>query len=114
MVLPVMFIWLRMRPPMFRHTQRQRLIACRQRRIERARQEHREGARIADAAGHSRRLGAGAEIDIGARRPDDRRPGILGEDETAKFRRRFFVGDRQIGANEERRAVHVQRTIHRD
>ena len=69
---------------------------------------------IADAAGDARRLVAGAEIDVGARRPDDGRAGILREHEAAEFRRRLLVGDRQIGGDEERRAVDVQRTIDRN
>ena len=44
----------------------------------------RKRAVVAQPAGDARRLVAGAEIDVGPRRPDDRAAGILRENETAK------------------------------
>ena len=74
---------------------RQRHGARRLDRIELARDEHRELAGIADAARHARGLVPGAEIDIGPRRADDGRPGILREHQAAKFRAALVIGDRQ-------------------
>ena len=80
-------------------------------RIKLARHQDRELTGTADAAGNARRFGARAKINVGSRGPDDRRAGILREHETAEFRSRFLVGNREIGGNEEGCAVGMQRAI---
>ena len=61
-----------------------------------------------------RGLVAGAEIEIGARRPDDRAAGVLRDHQPAEPGVRLQALDRQIGRDEERRAVGVQLAIDRD
>ena len=60
-----------------------------------------------DAASDAAGLVAGAEIEIGARRADDGRAGILRDRQAAERRRRLGALDRQVALDEERRAVFV-------
>src|SRR4051794_13764967 len=89
----------------FRHWQRQ--LARRRGEIDLARDQHGEAAAMLDAAGDAAGLVARAEIEIGARRPDDGRAGILGDGQAADRRRRLRIVDRQVALDEERRAVFV-------
>ena len=65
-------------------------------------------------ARHPARFRPGAEIEIGARRTDDRRPRILRDHQPAKRRFGCFGFDRQLALDEERRAVDMQRLVDRD
>ena len=62
---------------------------------------------MANAAGDATGIVAGAPVEIGARRSDDRRTGILRDHQAAERRRRLRALDRQIGFDEKRRAVFV-------
>ena len=64
----------------------------------------------ADAAG----LGAGAEIDVGARCADDGGAGVLPDHQAAEFRLRHLAGDRQVGLDPEHRAIGMQVPVDRD
>src|SRR6476659_4912051 len=88
-----------------RHRQWQ--LARRRGEIELARDEHRESAAMLDAAGNPAGLVPGAEIEIGARRADDRRAGVLRARQAADRRIRLRALDRQVALDEERRAVFV-------
>ena len=67
-------------------------------------------SRPGDAGG----LVAGAEIDIGARRADDGAAGVLRDHQAAEPGVGLQALDRQIGRDEERRAVDVQLVVDRD
>src|SRR6478609_3164031 len=86
---------------------RQWQLARRRGEIELARDEHRESAAMLDAAGNPAGLVPGAEIEIGARRADDRRAGVLRDRQAADRRIRLRALDRQVALDEERRAVFV-------
>ena len=65
-------------------------------------------------AGNPSGIGAGAEIKVGARRPGDRRAGILRDHQPAKRRLRLLRFDRKLALDEKRRAVDMQRLVDRD
>ena len=69
---------------------------------------------MAQPAGDAGGLVARAEIEIGARRPDDRAAGVLRDHQPAEPGVRLQALDRQIGRDEERRAVGVQLAVDRD
>src|SRR5262249_23622221 len=89
----------------FRHRQRRLAAGCGD--IELARNEHHEAAEMANAPGDATGLVAGAPIEIGARRSDDRRSRILRDHQALEGRGGLTALDRQIGFDEERRAVLV-------
>ena len=60
---------------------------------------------MANAAGDATGLVAGAPVEIGARRSDDRRSRILRDHQAVEGRGELAALDRQIGFDEERRAV---------
>ncbi len=59
-------------------------------------------------------LRAGTEIEIGARRTDDRRAGVLRDHQPVERGLRLLGFDRQLARDEERRAVDMQRLVDRD
>ena len=73
--------------------------------VELARQQHDELPLLADAARDAAGAVAGAPIEIGARRPEDRGAGVLRDHQPAKLGHRLVAVDRQVGLDEERRAV---------
>src|SRR4051794_31255332 len=89
----------------FRHWQRQ--LARRRGEIDLARDQHGEAAAMLDAAGDAAGFVPGAEIEIGARRADDGRAGVLRDGQPADRCRRLRILDRQVALDEERRAVFV-------
>ena len=86
---------------------RQRHLAAGRDHVELARKQHHEATRMANATGDATGLIAGAPVEIGARRSDDRRSRILRNHQAAEGRGRLHALDRQIGFDEERRAVFV-------
>ena len=66
------------------------------------------------AAGNAAGLIARPEINVGARRADNRRAGVLPDHQAAERRLRRRAFDRQVGLDEERRPIGVQRPIDRD
>jgi len=70
--------------------------------------QHHEPARIVNAAGGASGGVAGAPVEIGARRSDDRRSRILCNHHAMERRNTVFVLNRQVGFNVERRPVIVQ------
>src|SRR4029077_15142791 len=64
-----------------------------------------EAAAMLEAAGDAPGFVAGAEIEIGARRPHDGRAGILRDGQAADRRHWLGILDRQVALDEERRAV---------
>ena len=75
--------------------------------------QHDDVALVPDGAGARARGVAAAEEDVGAGRPDNRRPGVLGDHEPAERTRRL-VRPRQFGLDPERQAVGPNRPVDRD
>ena len=98
------------RRPRVRH----RHLAASRRGIEAVRDQDDEARIVPEPARHSSGLGAGAEIEIGARRTDDRRPRVLRDHQPPERRLRLLRFDRQLALDEERRAVDMQRLVDRD
>src|SRR5258708_10633894 len=83
-------------------------------RIEIARQEERKLTGLADTPGDRPCLIAGAEIEIGAGRPDNGGTGVLGNHGAAEGSACVRARQRQIRLDEKRRAVDVQCLVDRD
>src|SRR5260370_39024070 len=83
-------------------------------RIEVARQEERKLTRLADTPGDLTCLIAGAEIEIGAGRPDNGGTGVLGNHGAAEGSACVRARQRQIRLDEKLRAVDVQCLVDRD
>src|SRR5260370_12694954 len=82
--------------------------------IEVARQQERKLTRLADTPGDLTCLIAGAEIEIGAGRPDNGGTGVLGNHGAAEWRACVRARNRKISLNEKRRAIDVQCLVYRD
>ena len=63
---------------------------------------------MANAAGDAARVIAGAPVEIGARRSDERRSRVLRNHQSAEGRDRLGAVDRQVRFDEKRRPVLVQ------
>src|SRR5258708_29170931 len=83
-------------------------------RIEVARQEERKLTRLADTPGDLACLIAGAEIKIGAGRPDNGGTSVLGNHGAAEWSACVRARQRKIGRNEKQRAVDLQCLVYRD
>src|SRR6266446_1358292 len=83
-------------------------------RIEIARQQERKLTRLVDTPGDLTCLIAGAEIKIGAGRPDNGGTSVLGNHGAAEWSACVRARQRKIGRNEKRRAVDVQCLVYRD
>src|SRR6516165_8684064 len=80
--------------------------------IQFAWQQHHEPGWMANATGNAAGVIAGTPVDVGARRPDDRRSRILRYHQPLEGRTTCAL-DRQIGFDEERGPVLMQR-VHGD
>ena len=97
-----------------RPCRRQRRFLGAERRVDRARHQHEEAARVLEPPGDGAGVDAGAEINVGARRADDGGAGVLRQHHAAERRHRGFILKRQLGLDPERRAIGVDGAIDRD
>ena len=91
-----------------RFCQRQRHMLAGRDHVELAWKQHDEPAGIVNPIGDASGIIAGPPVQIGPRRPHDRRPGILRDHQAGKAGNRFCAIKRQVGLDEERRPIFMQ------
>jgi hypothetical protein len=79
-----------------------------------ARQQHVEAPALPNALGNLTGFVAGAKIKVCSRRPDNRRTSVLCDHDTTKRRPIYCACERQIGLDEEWRAISMQSVVNRD